>query len=72
MFRLIKTLEREVFAAALLVIAMTALAAEGIGGTGRNAMAAVAETSAAAYEDEAQEEEKANGPEEARAAEGAV
>ncbi len=72
MFRLIKTLEREVFAAALLVIAMTALAAEGIGGAGRNAMAAVAETSAAAYEDEAQEEEKANGPEEARAAEGAV
>lgn len=55
MFRFIKTLERQVFIAVILVAAVTALAARGFGGAPRGAITAMAETPAVSYERERQE-----------------
>ncbi len=52
MFRFIKSLEKEVYTAAILVLVIIGLTTEGFGGAGRSAMAAMAETPAAVREEE--------------------
>ncbi len=50
-FHFIKTLEKEVFIAAVLLIAIVVLTTKGVGGDGRDAMTVMAETPAAVLED---------------------
>ncbi len=57
MFHFIKRLEKEVFIAAALVIAIVALTTKGFGGDGRDAMTAMAETPAVSREETAAGEE---------------
>lgn len=52
MFRFIKSLEKEVYTAAMSVLVIIGLTTEGFGGAGKGAMAAMAETPAAVQEEE--------------------